>query len=320
MVSYMNFAPLLLHAAHAEGFDILSIIRDTLVDGIKMLPLLFVAYLVIEIIEHKAMDKLKAAFSSKGAGVVSGALFGLFPQCGFSVAAANLYSEKLISAGALAAVFISTSDEALPVILSVPETAKYFLPLLLIKLLGGIAAGLLLDFAMSRFKKTHAHHDDHEHHGHNHEGHHHGEHTHAHGVHHHCAHCDSNRGIVKNSLTRTASTICFILLTVFVFNTAVALIGEARIEYALEFVSVIQPLIAAFLGLVPSCAVSVILAGLFTEGVISFGALAAGLCAGAGAGMAVLFKSNKELKNSLFILLYIWLFSAALGTVISIIA
>ena len=75
----MNFAPLLLHAAHAEGFDILSIIRDTLVDGIKMLPLLFVAYLVIEIIEHKAMDKLKAAFASKGAGVFSGSLFRLFP-------------------------------------------------------------------------------------------------------------------------------------------------------------------------------------------------------------------------------------------------
>ncbi len=312
----MNFAPILLHAQHAEGFDILSIIKDTLIDGVKMLPLLLIAYLVIEIIEHKAMDKLKAAFSSKSAGVVSGALLGLFPQCGFSVAAANLYSEKLISAGALAAVFISTSDEALPVILSVPETAKYFLPLLLIKLFGGIAAGLLLDFVLFRAKRAHVHHDDHEH---SHEGHHHGEHTHAHGVHHHCAHCDSNRGIVKNSLVRTGATICFILLTVFVFNVAVSLIGQSRIEYALESVSVFQPLIAAFIGLVPSCAVSVILAGLFTEGAISFGALAAGLCAGAGAGMAVLFRSNKELKNSLFILVYVWLFSAALGTVISLI-
>ncbi len=317
----MNFAPILLHAEHTADFNIVGIILDTLLDGLKMLPLLFVAYLVIEIIEHKAKDKLKAAFSSKGAGVLSGALLGLFPQCGFSVAAANLYSEKLISAGALAAVFISTSDEALPVILSAPSTAKYFLPLLFIKLVGGIAAGFLLDFVLSHVKiRAHRgehHHEEHEHH---HDGHHHGEHTHAHGVHHHCAHCDSNRGIIKNSLLRTGSTISFILLTVFVFNIAVGLIGQSRIEYALETVSVLQPLIAALLGLVPSCAVSVILAGLFTEGVISFGALAAGLCAGAGAGIAVLFKSNKSVKNSFFILLYVWLFSAALGTVISLIA
>ena len=266
------------------------------------------------------MDKLKAAFSSKGAGVLSGALLGLFPQCGFSVAAANLYSEKLISAGALVAVFISTSDEALPIILSAPETAKYFLPLLLIKLFGAIAAGFILDFVLSKFKH-HDHHDEHEHEEHDHEhGHHHGEHTHAHGVHHHCAHCDSNRGIIKNALTRTGSTISFILLTVFVFNIAVALIGQERIEYALKSVSVLQPLIAAFIGLVPSCAVSVILAGLFTTGAISFGALAAGLCAGAGAGMAVLFKTNKGIKNSLLILGYVWLFSATLGTIISLIA
>ena len=313
----MNFTPILLHAEHTADFNIVTIILDTLIDGLKMLPLLFIAYLVIEIIEHKAMDKLKAAFSSKGAGVLSGALLGLFPQCGFSVAAANLYSEKLISAGALAAVFISTSDEALPVILSAPETARYFLPLVLIKLLGGIAAGFLLDFILSHIK-PHRHHGEHaEHH---HTDRHHGEHTHAHGVHHHCAHCDSNRGIIKNSLIRTGSTLCFILLTVFVFNTAVALIGQSRIESALEAVSVLQPLIAALLGLVPSCAVSVILAGLFCEGVISFGALAAGLCAGAGAGVAVLFKANKRVGNSIFIVTYAWLFAAALGTVISLIA
>ena len=112
----------------------------------------------------------------------------------------------------------------------------------------------------------------------------------------------------------------FILLTVFAFNMVVELIGEARIEYALESVSIFQPFIAALIGLVPSCAVSVILAGLFTEGAISFGALAAGLCASAGAGVAVLFKSNGKIRNSLFILLYVWLFSSVLGAIISLIA
>lgn len=318
----MNFKTILLHASHGGGFDILHVIEDTLIDALKMLPLLFLAYLVIEIIEHKAMDKLKRAFSSERAGVFSGAVLGLFPQCGFSVAAANLYSEKLISAGALAAVFISTSDEALPIILSMPETAKYFIPLLLIKLIGAVSAGLLLNLIASAVKKN----KKHDVHRHEHEHAHgrfdliHSEHTHENGVHHHCAHCDSNAGIIRNSVTRTLSTMMFIVITIFLFNLVVSLVGHETIEHLLESVSMFQPVIAAIIGLIPSCAVSVILAGLFTEGVISFGALAAGLCAGAGAGFAVLFKSNSSIKGSLSILAYIWLFSAALGTIVSFVA
>lgn len=297
----MSINTLMLHAGHAHAhsdFDIVHIIGDTLTDALKILPLLFIAYLIIEIVEHKASDKLRRMLSSKYAGVPGGALFGLFPECGFSVAASNLYAEKLISAGTLAAVFIATSDEALPIILSMPETAGYFLPLLLLKLGLAIIAGYLLDGVLHIIKRK-KHENEHEH------SHAHGEHVHEAGEHHHCSYCDSNRGILKNSLSRTLTTALFIIATVFIFNCIVALIGEENIENAMAAVKYLQPFVTALLGLIPSCAVSVMLAGLFAEGAISFGALVAGLCAGAGAGIAVLVRSCKNIKKSLFIVGYV---------------
>lgn len=318
----MSINPIMLYADHAHThmhgeFNILHIIGETLTDALKILPLLFIAFLVIEIIEHKAADKLRNALSSKRAGVFGGALLGLFPECGFSVAASNLYAEGLISAGALAAVFIATSDEALPIILSVPETARYFFVLLILKLVLALIAGYTLDFILKLAKRklldsnkeTHAHHD-----------HAHDQHFHEAGEHHRCSFCDSNRGIIKNSIARTLVTLLFIILTIFVFNCAVSLIGEENIRSMMSSIKYLQPFITALLGLVPSCAVSVMLAGLFAEGAISFGALVAGLCAGAGAGIAVLFKSCKETKKCLLIVCYVWLFSAVAGALISIFA
>ena len=317
----MSINNLMLYADHAHEhlhgeFNIFHIIGETFTDALKILPLLFVAFLVIEIIEHKAADKLRNALSSKRAGVFGGALFGLFPECGFSVAASNLYAEKLISAGTLAAVFIATSDEALPIILSVPQTAPYFFALLLLKLVLALAAGYLLDFIL-KLVKSHGIAKKEEHNEHTH---HHDQHFHEAGEHHRCSYCDSNRGIIKNSLSRTFVTILFIILTIFLFNCIVSLIGEENIKGMMGSIKYLQPFITALLGLVPSCAVSVMLAGLFSEGAISFGALVAGLCAGAGAGVAVLFKSCKDIKKSLSIVCYVWLFSAISGVIISIFA
>ena len=300
--------------AHSHGeFDIFHIIGETLTDALKILPLLFIAFLVIEIIEHKAADKLRRALSSKRAGVFGGALLGLFPECGFSVAASNLYAEKLISAGTLVAVFIATSDEALPIILSVPETASYFLPLLLLKLVLALIAGYMLDIILKLAgKRVHETKEEHIHHTHSHD-----QHFHGAGEHHRCSYCDSNRGIIKNSLSRTLVTILFIILTIFVFNSIVSLIGEDNIKGLMGSIKYLQPFITALAGLVPSCAVSVMLAGLFAQGAISFGALVAGLCAGAGAGIAVLLRSCKDIRKSLSIIGYVWLFSAVSGVLIS---
>ncbi|MBE6606701.1 MAG: hypothetical protein E7635_06665 [Ruminococcaceae bacterium] len=312
----MSIANLLLQAAHVHehsGFDIVHIISDTLLHSIRMLPLLFLAYLIIEIVEHKAADKLRKALGNNRGGVVGGAILGLFPECGFSVAAANLYSERLIGAGTLVAVFIATSDEALPILLSMPSSARFFLPMLIIKLVCAITAGYLLNGIIKlALHKEKEHHHAHEHshrHGH--------EHVHAAGEHHHCEFCDSNEGIFKNSIKRTLTTALFIVVTVFIFHSIVSLVGEDTIEGIMESAKYFQPFITALIGLVPSCAVSVLLTGLFTEGVISFGALVAGLCAGAGAGIAVLLKSGRTFKNSFFIIGYIWLFGSLAGLIIS---
>ncbi len=309
------------HIHSHSGFDLMHIISETLIDALKILPLLFLAYLVIEIIEHKAANKLRGILSSRYAGVVGGAALGLFPECGFSVAASNLYAERLISAGTLAAVFIATSDEALPIILSIPETAKYFLPLFAVKFVLAVIAGFLLDFILRtvRSRRGEAH-GEHEH-EHEHDGHGHGHsksHFHEAGEHHRCTFCDSNRGILKNSLIRTLLTLAFVVVTIFVFNTVVSLIGEDTLERVMSTYKYLQPFLTALIGLVPSCAVSVMLAGLFAKGAITFGALTAGLCAGAGAGIAVLLRSCKRVKGSLSIIGYVWLFSAVAGVVISI--
>lgn len=313
----MNLNALLLHTEHVhgrEGLDFPSILADSFLDTLKILPLLFLAYLVIEVIEHKAANKLKNTLSHKHAGVLTGALLGLVPECGFSVAASNFYAEGLISAGTLVAVFVSTSDEALPIILSMPETAGYFLPLLAIKFLSAVAAGFLLDGILRFFSAKHAENEHLSHH------HGHGEHIHEAGEHHHCSFCDSNLGVFKSTLKRTLMTGLFIFATVAVFNCIVGLVGEENIENFLCASAAFAPFITALVGLIPSCAVSVLLASLFAEGVISFGALAAGLCAGAGAGIAVLARSCKSAKKCLFIVGYTWIFSSLVGLLISLIA
>lgn len=311
----MNLTMIMLHGAHShEGFNIIDLLLDTLIHGLKMLPLLFVAYLIIETVEHKAMDKLKLVLGKKETGVLGGSVLGLFPECGFSVAAANLYAENFISAGGLAAVFIATSDEALPIILSSGDTRKFFLPTVGILFILSLIAGFLIDFVLKFAKNKDDAHEHHHHYSHSHE------HVHEAGEHHHCSFCDSNKGIFLSTLKRTFMTLLFLLATIFVFNSIITLVGESRFEGLFEKLGVLQPFIAALIGLIPSCAVSITLVGLFTEGVISYGALMAGLASAAGVGIAVLVKSSGNFKKTIMFISYIWLFSSVSGLILSIFA
>ena len=128
-----------------------DVLKESIIDALKMLPFLIFVYLIIEFFEHKAMDKVRAVFSSDRLGVVGAAALGLFPQCGFSVAASNLYAKKIITAGTLTAVFISTSDEAIPIFASNKGSLKWLFPLLAIKFLYAIIAGFAVNFL---FKST----------------------------------------------------------------------------------------------------------------------------------------------------------------------
>ncbi len=287
----------------------------TLEHSLYMLPVLFIVYILIELIEHKAMDKLRAVFASKRFGIVGASLLGLFPQCGFSVAASNLYSERLIRAGVLTAVFIATSDEALPIIASSVDSAAWFLPLVAIKFLWAIVVGMLTDliFRISGLDKGST--KPHAEHEHAHEA----EHHHEPGHHHHCADCDSDRGIFASALKRTVSIFLFIVIIGFALNFAVELLGEDKLSRIIMTDSIFQPFLTALVGLIPSCISSVLLSNLFVSGAIGFGSLAAGLSSGAGLGMLVLFRVNQNQKQNLAILGLVYGLSALLGIIIDLI-
>ena len=265
-----------------------DIILDTLLDSVKMLPFLFGAYLLIEFLEHKASDKLQNALSKSGNhGIVVGAILGTVPQCGFSVAAANLYSGKVITLGTLIAVFISTSDEAIPVLLSSPGNAGVLLKLIIAKIVIALIAGFLVDFVL---KARHVQENEPE--------------LQDHNV--LCHHCGCEYGIIRSAIKHTVSIFLFILLVSFVLNGLITWIGQDTISKVLLTDSVFQPFIAALIGLIPNCAASVMLVQLFLAGSLSFGSVVAGLCTGAGIGLAVLFRANRNWKKNLLILLLLY--------------
>ncbi len=273
--------------------------------------LLLLVYLLIEVLEHKAIYKVKKVLSNKSFGLFGAAALGIFPQCGFSVAVANLYAEKLVGAGAVAAVFVATSDEALPLLIANPSMARWLLPTIFIKFFFAVLVGLLVNLIFKVTKldacKPQAH--THAHSGHTHEG----------GEHHHCAHCDSSRGIVRTAIRRTLSVFIFILITSFFFNVAVEVIGEENLKAFLMNGSVLQPFVAALIGLIPNCAASVIATELFISGAIGYGALIAGLSVGSGIGALVLFRVNKNIKQNLALMGILYIASALLGVIITLI-
>ena len=282
----------------------LDIVLDTLLDALKTLPFLFGAYLLMEYLEHRAGHKFEHALARFGPA--GGALLGLVPQCGFSVAAANLYAGGVITLGTLLAVFLSTSDEAIPVLLAHPDRLTTVLWLLAVKFVVAVVAGLAIDRVVRR-EKAHGH-----------------EHLHTHDEEPDAAHCD-HHGLCHHTcdgrvlwpaVRHTVQTFAFLLVTMFLFGLAVDAVGEARLSQLLMSGSLLQPVIAGLIGLIPNCAPSVLLTQLYLEGSISFGSAVAGLCTGAGVGLLVLFRSNRGLKNDLKILLLLYCIGTAAGALL----
>lgn len=288
----------------------LHALEHTIEHNLYMLPLLFIVYLLIEILEHKAMDKIKKALSSPHLGLFGAAALGLFPQCGFSVAAANLYSERLISAGAVAAIIIATSDEALPMLVSEP---KWLFSTVLIKFFFAVLVGVIVN-VIFKLTRLDAHNPKSDIHAHSHS-----EHIHEAGEHHHCSHCDSNSGIFKTAIIRAVSIFLFLFVTGFALNLIIELIGEDSLKSILMNGSIFQPFIAALIGLIPNCAASVITTTLFLDGAIGFGSLMASLCVGSGVGALMLFRVNKSMKQNLTIMGILYFASALLGVILTLI-
>ncbi len=273
-----------------------EVILDGLLDVLKLLPFLFLTYLLMEWIEHKGEEKTVAFMKKTGRiGPLLGGAIGVVPQCGFSAAAANLYTGRVITVGTLVAVFLSTSDEMLPILITdgtVP--LRVTLTLVGVKAVVGIGVGFLIDFLVTRFFKAKTEVAD---------GPFDGENVHI-AIDEICEHdhCHCEKGVLHSAIHHTLTISGFILLVNYLIGTAVFFLGEEAIGSVFEGRPVLGIVLSVLVGLVPNCAASVTLTELYAAGVLSGGALLAGLLPGAGVGILVLFRVNHHKKENLLIL------------------
>ena len=287
-----------------------EIILDTLYDTLKMIPILFLVYILIEIIQSKMSSDKISRFGANALGPVAGALAGSIPQCGFSAAASALYKSDIISAGTLVAVFVATSDEAVPVLLSHTDRILDVVWLIVVKIAAAVIGGYAVYFASRAVKKKRQKNLSQE-------SLHELEHEHFHDCHHPCKCEGSVKSVIKNSIKHTAKITVFVLITMLCINIVFYLAGEDNISTILLSGSVFQPFLTAAVGIIPGCATSVMLSELYIGGTISFGSAVAGLCTGAGFGYIILFKDKRRMKQNIAILAAVYVIAVVSGFVIN---
>lgn len=272
-------------------------LMDGLIDTLKLLPYLFVTFLFLEIVEHKLSKKNeKVLRNNKKIGPVVGGLLGALPQCGFSAMAANLFSSRVITIGTLVAIFLSTSDEMLPIMLSEKVDIIVLARIIGFKILAGIVVGFIIDFIL-RKKEVKEH-----------------EHIHEMCDHEHC-HCDED-GVFISSIMHTLKIGLFILIANLAINLIIYYIGEDNLKELLLNKNVLTYFLASLIGLIPNCAASVIITELYLADLISVGTMLAGLLTGSGLGLLLLFKVNKNLKENIAVLSIIFAVGVGLGILV----
>ena len=276
----------LLHASGESSGAVTQflsgVVLDGIIDTLKLIPFLFLTYLLMEYIEHKAESGAEKFMRRAGAfGPLVGGVLGAVPQCGFSAAAANFYAGRVITVGTLVAVFLSTSDEMLPILIG---TDMPIIPVLLI-VLYKIAVGVAVGFAVDGVLRL-LHRGD--------------EHINIDAI---CDedNCHCERGILHSAIHHTITITIFVFLVTVAINSLIFFIGEEALGNLLYDKPFISHVIAAVIGLVPNCASSVVLATLCSQGVITVGTMISGLFAGAGVGLLVLFKVNKKIRDNCII-------------------
>ncbi len=293
--------------------ELLHALEHGALDTLKMLPFLIIAFLILEYaekqLETKSSEMIKKADK---AGPLSGALLGLIPQCGFSVIGSNFYAKRFITLGTLIAIYLSTSDEALLVMLTKPERILDILLVMGIKFVIAVLAGYTIDLILR--KKAVGNSDCH--HCHHHEDS--CEDEELIGEEHCCSHTDW-RAIIKCTAKRTISVFLFLFLANFAVTYIIELIGESKLQEIMLTNSIFQPLLTALIGLIPNCAPSVILAELFIDGAVSLGSVIAGLCTSAGVGLLVLFRVNRGLKSNIATVALLYFIGAVSGIIVQLI-
>ena len=274
----------------------LDIILDTLIDALKLLPFLFVAFLLLEFIEHKLSKKNKDKITKAGKlGPLVGSLLGAVPQCGFGSMATNLYSARVISLGTLISIYLSTSDEMLPIMLSENVELPFLLKILGIKILIGMICGFIIDLIYRKKEKEHIKDICEE------------------------EHCHCEHGILKSSLKHTLNILVFIIVISFLLNIGMEFLGEDILSKIFMKDNIFGPFISSLIGLIPNCGASVALTELYLNEAIDLGSLIGGLLTGAGVGLLILFKTNKNIKENINIVLTLYVIGVISGILINII-
>jgi len=279
----------------------ISVLIDTFFDCLRMLPFLLVAYFLIEYLERTQSERLEAALGKGGKfGFIPGALLGLIPQCGFSGMAANLYAGSVITLGTLTAVFISTSDEALPLLIANPEGWRSLGVLMLLKLIYALLVGFFLDIVLRKiipapirggFNGSSAEIDCHDH--------------------------DESESLITATLRHTGIILAWIFVILLLINLGVELIGEDNLERFIAASGRWSILVCALIGLIPNCASSVLLTQMYASGALSFAAMFAGLCSGSGIGTLVLLKAEKNKSRAVILLALMYILGVAGGLIVS---
>ncbi|MBP5209271.1 MAG: arsenic efflux protein [Clostridia bacterium] len=282
--------------------QICEVILDALLDTAKLLPFLFLTYLLLEWIEHRAAERMQRFLSRAGHfGPAIGAGLGVVPQCGFSAAAAGLYSARVISVGTLAAVFLSTSDEMLPVMIAGRMSPRVILITLGLKCAVALLVGYALHLLHPLFSRKNE-----------------GGQEHIHDI---CTdeHCHCERGIWRGALHHTLHIAWLVLVVNLLLGALFEWVGAARITALLAHHGLLTYLAAGLVGLIPNCAASVVLTELYVDGVLPFGAMLAGLLPGAGAGILVLLRTNRPVRRSLLMLAFLLAVGISAGLLASLV-
>ncbi len=280
-----------------ESFGLADWITDALIDSFHIIPFLFIVFIFIEIFEYYYADKINGFMKeSEKTGPAIGSLAAIVPQCGFSIIASSLYSGGLITKGTLIAIYLATSDEAIPVLLARPDKVWLVLPVIFVKLIVAIFAGYLIDFIFKTKLVKDAVVEIPE------EG--------------CCKHdiiSENKNNLWLHPLSHTVNVFAFVLvitlfLNYFVTDSVIsAFFSNTSFKYR-----ILEPIVTGVLGLIPNCAVSIAFTMMLIKGTISFGAAMAGLFSNAGLGLLVLLRKNKSIKDTalvILLLLFISLFS-----------
>ena len=279
-------------------------LKDALIDSLGLIPFLFLIFVLIEVLErYYAKKRHLFVFWIKKIGPIFGSLFASLPQCGFSVIASTVYTRRLLSRGTLVAVYLATSDEAIPVLLTYPQKAPLILPIIIIKIIAAIIAGYIVDWVVKYDAKEHVVEELNE--------------NEIEGCcHHHLVHYARKRDFWLHPLKHTLNIFIFIFSISVVLSFILSRTGSEDVlaKYCL-INSPLQPFLVALVGLIPNCAISVMLTMLFVKNTISFGSLVAGLCTSGGLGILVLIRKNGDKKDTILIFSILVLIGTILGLI-----